>query len=306
MKRLPLHRRTRTILASLSREFGTDIPWAECFAEIAELDEAVRKCFEPAELDQLAILDEGVEVGGTRYYALTLNAEDWFEEWCRKFPDAPEMQVAGWLFAAAHSMEPEVLSREWNDKCKLAERVWMWRAQCGIKREQIAPLQRLLMPRTPWPKESRGPEDELEGYGGYGWLSATLGSVGEDPDYWKNKVPFLKALQRYRDLAMYGEADSEVKNRRWEAWRDEARAEEQVAIRRLKTAWKGFMEVAGLSEDKDATMPETATEEAQEAKETASEPAPSPAPPGPLVIGRPSEEQIRRMVAQKLGEAGGE
>ena len=131
MKRHPLHRRTRQLIAALAKKLGRDVPWADLFAEIAELDEAVRKCFEPAELDAIAILDEGVEVGGTRYYALTLNAEDWFEEWCNQFPNAPEMQVAGFLYASAHSMEPETLLRTWRDKFQLAVKVWLWRARCG-------------------------------------------------------------------------------------------------------------------------------------------------------------------------------
>jgi hypothetical protein len=302
MKRHPLHRRTRGILASVSKELSSEIPWAECFPEIVELDEAVRKCFEPAELDQIAILDEGVEVGGTRYYSLTLNAQDWFEEWCRCWPDAPEMQLAGWLYAAAHSMEPDALLRTWNDKFKLAAHVWLWRCRCGIKRGQIAPLQRLLMPETPWPKDGRNPEDDRDGYGGFGWLTATLGPVDGDPDYWKNKAPFLKALQRYRDLSLYGDADPEIKKRRWETWRDSALAEEQVAIRRLKTAWKAFLELSGKAESKTPPMEELAAETVREAAK-GGKPAKDAGAKFPPI---PTEDQLKAMVMEKIRSRGGE
>lgn len=241
MKRLPLHRRTRQILKELSQKYGTEIPWAELFAEIAELNEAVRKCFEPAELDELAILDAPVEVGGTKFYALTLNAEDWFEAWCKHFPDAPEMQMAGFLYASAHSMEPEALMRTWQDKFKLAEHVWAWRAKCGLKRRQIAPLQQLLMPETPWPKGDEGKGDvEREGYAGFGWMTGVLCTVKPDPDYWRNKVPFLKAMQHYRNAVFYGESNTEIKNARWEQWRNSAQMEEVLAIKHLKEAWEAL------------------------------------------------------------------
>lgn len=241
MKRLPLHRRTRQILSELSQKFGTEIPWADLFAEIAELDESVRKCFEPAELDALAILDAPVEVGGTKFYALTLNAEDWFEEWCRVFPDAPEMQMAGFLYASAHSMEPEALLRTWNDKFKLAEEVWAWRAKCGVKRGQIAPLQRLLMPETPWPRREESDGDvEREGYSGYGWMTAVLCKLKPDPEYWRNKVPFLKAMQHYRDVMLYADGDTDLRNARWKLWQNSAQMEEAIAIKRLKAAWEAL------------------------------------------------------------------
>lgn len=296
MKHLPLHRRTRGILASVSKELSSEIPWAECFPEIAELDEAVRKCFEPAELDAIAILDEGVEVGGTRYWSLTLNAQDWFERWCELWPDAPEMQIAGWLYAAAHSMQPEALLRMWNDKFKLAAHVWLWRCRCGIKRGQIAPLQRLLMPETPWPKENKNPEDEREGYGGFGWLAASLGAVGEDPEYWKNKVPFLKALQRYRDLSLYGDADPDIKKRRWETWRDAAQAEEQVAIRRLKAAWKAFLELSGKAASKVPPMEEMAAETIREA----AKPGKPAMPPEVNLPPMPTGNVLKAMVLEKI------
>ena len=299
MKHLPLHQRTRIVLDGLAKKLGRPVPWAECFAEIAELDEAVRKTFEPAELDQIAILDEGVEVGGTRYYAMTLNAEDWFEEWCRAWPDAPEMQVAGWLYAAAHSMEPEALLRSWNDKFQLAVKVWLWRARCGIKRGQIAPLQRLLMPETPWPKVPTDGDVEREGFAGSGWLTATLGAVGADPDYWKNKVPFLKALQKYRDVTLYGEADKEVKSQRWEQWRDLAAADEWRARKKLEGAWMALEGEDGPEPTPTPPAPEEAPKEAPAAK---AEPQEQPAFDAD---GFPkfTEEQIKRMVMSRVAEA---
>jgi hypothetical protein len=292
MKRLPLHRRTRVILASLEKELGTDVPWADCFAEIAELDEAVRKCFEPAALDALAILDEPVEVGavadtgkrwwqfwrakrkrGTKFWALTLNAEDWFEWFCEQFPDAQEMQTAAWLYASAHSMEPESLPRMGGNKWLLAWRVWLWRCRCGVKRSQIAPLQALLMPGTPWPRGgSQEKGMERDGYAGYGWMMTPLCRLKNDPDWWRNKVPFLKAMQSYLDSTLYGEPDSDVRNARWEQWRTSAQAEEAVAANRLKAAWKAFDEAAVRPAAKTAPEARGGQEEAPEGRETAKEP----------------------------------
>lgn len=257
MKRLPLHRRTRQILDGLSKELHSDIPWADCFAEIAELDEAVRKCFEPSSLEALAILDEPVEVGavedtgkrwwqfwrprkrkGTKFWALTLNAEDWFEWFCGEFPDAEEMQRAAWLYASAHSMEPESLPRMGGNKWLVAWRVWRWRCGCGVRRAQIPLLQRLLMPETPWPKAG-APEPGLErdGYAGYGWMMSPLCRLKADPEWWRNKVPFLKAMQCYLDSTLYGEPDTDVRNARWEQWKSSAQVEEAMAIKRVKDAW---------------------------------------------------------------------
>ena len=298
MKHLPLHRRTLGVLDGMSKALGP-IPWAACFAEIAALDEAVRKTFEPAELDQIAILDEGVEVGGTRYYALTLNAEDWFEEWCRCFPDAPEMQLAGFLYASAHSMEPETLLRTWSDKFQLAVKVWLWRARCGIKRGQIAPLQRLLMPETPWPTVSREGDVEREGYAGAGWLTGTLGAVGGDPDYWKNKVPFLKALQKYRDAFFYREADKDIKAQRWEQWRDLAEADVWRARKRLEAAWKAANGAGGPEPTPTPPAGEEAPTGQPEAKAGQAEAPPSAETPQDGV-----PDAVKRMVMAKLAEMG--
>ena len=316
MKKHPLHRRTRNILSSLAKELGTDVPWADCFAEIAALDEAVRKTFEPAELDQIAILDEGIEIGavedtgrrwwqfwkprsrkGTRFYALTLNAEDWFEEWCRCWPDAPVMQVTGWLYASAHSMEPEALLRTWNDKFQLAAVVWLWRCRCGIKPGQIVALQRLLMPELPWPKSSGHDDVEKEGFAGNGWLTATLGAVGVDPDYWRNKVPMLKALQRYRDMVLYGEADKEVKARRWEQWRDMAEADVWRARKALGAAWKA---IAGADGPKPTPTPPKG-EEAPTGQPEAEKGQPKAKPPVPD-FPTINDETVERMAKAKLAE----
>ncbi len=299
MKHLPLHRQTRAALDGMSKKFGLPIPWAECFAEIAAYDEAIRKTFEPAELDQIAILDEGIEVGGTRYYALTLNAQDWFEEWCRAWPDAPEMQLAGFLYASAHSMEPETLLRTWKDKFKLAVKVWLWRARCGIKRGQIAPLQRLLMPETPWPTVTRDGDVEREGYAGEGWLTGTLGPVGGDPDYWRNKVPFLKALQKYRDAIFYREADKEIKDQRWEQWRDLAAADEFRARKALEAAWLATAAPGGP----EPTPTPPAGEEASTGQPEANAGQAEATTPEPVTEdGVPLE--VKRLVMAKMAEMG--
>lgn len=270
MKRLPLHRRTRQIIAGLAKELGTEIPWQECFAEIGDLDDAVRKTFAPAELDALAILDEPVVVGGTKFYALTLNAEDWFEEWCKRFPDAPEMQMTGLLYASAHSMDPEALLRTWTNKGWLAARVWLWRCRCGIKRGQVEPLTRLIMPDVPWPNPGGDSDEDNEGYSGYGWLSAALGGHDGDVDYWRNKVPMLKALQRYRNLALYGEGDSELRRSRWEQWREDTETEAAVAIRTLKDAWQAVRGPAAPSPSPTPSPAPGSVPGASEGKETAS------------------------------------
>lgn len=303
MKHLPLHRETLAKLDGMSKQFGRPIPWRECFAEIAALDEAVRKTFEPAELDAIAILDEGIEVGGTRYYALTLNAEDWFEEWCRCWPDAPEMQVAGWLYAAAHSMQPEALLRTWNDKFQLAVKVWWWRARCGIKRGQIAPLQKLLMPENPWPTVVHDGDVEREGYAGDGWLTGTLGGVGGDPDYWRNKVPFLKALQKYRDAIFYREADKDVKNERWEQWRDLAAADEWRARKHLEAAWLALEGEDGPEPTNPPPPPEEAPKEEPRAKEGQAEEPPKEPTVQEIVIPTFDENRIKSLVMAKIAEA---
>ena len=319
MRHLPLHRRTKQVLAELAKAYGTEVPWSDCHAEICELDELVRRTLEPAEIDQLAILDEGVEVGavedtgrrwwqfwkprkrrGTRFYALTLNAEDWFEEWCRSFPDAPEMQLAGWLYASAHSMQPEKLMREWNNKYHLAWHVWLWRCRCGIKRGQIAPLQRMLMPETPWPKLGK-PDEDQEGFAGHGWLTAALGTKDGDHEYWKNKVPFVKALQRYRDLSMYGDGDAEIKRERWEQWRTGAEAEVQLCIRRLRKAWEAVQSVG--APDPSTPKPEAdkrnteAPEGVSGAKAEAAQEKPASAPGFAI-----TEESVKEKVMGRLAE----
>jgi len=277
MKSFPLHRRTRSILSQVSAELGTEIPWADCFAEISGLDEAVRKCFEPAELDCIEMLDQPVVVGGTKFWALTLNASDWFEEWCRKFPESPEMQIAGWLYASAHSMDPDALLRTWNDKYKLAWHVWLWRARCGVKSGQIAPLQSLLMPETPWARvEETDGEVEKEGYSAWGWLIATLCRLKNDPDWWRNKVPFLKALQNYKSALLYGETDAKIKDERWEKWQSQAQLDEMMAIRRLKKAWKAFDERSGRKRSVGTSEGVGGQEGASPREETGNAAAPAP------------------------------
>lgn len=322
MKHLPLHRRTKHIISALAKRLESECPWCECFAEIAALDEAVRKTFEPAEIDQIAIMDEGILVGavedtgrkwwqfwkpkklkGTRFHPLTLNAEDWFEEWCRCWPNQPEMQLTGFLYASAHSMEPEALLRTWNDKYALAREVWWWRCRCGIKRGQVAPIQRLLMPETPWPKSSGKGDVEKEGYAGWGWMTAVLCQAKPDPEYWTNKVPMLKALQKYRDIAMYGEMDKEVKSDRWSQWRDMAQAEEWNAKKRLEAAWKA---VAGEKAEAPTTTPPE-EEEGHSGQSEGKDAPPQeerPLAAFPKIDGKTVERMVKAGMAEIAGKKG--
>lgn len=258
----PLHRQTRQIISQVEETLGSKIPWVECFELIADLDVKVRRCFEPAEIDKISILDHPVKAGNTEFYALTLAAQDWFEEFCRCFPEAPTMHEAGWLYASAHSMQSDVLCREWSDLQKLGMEVFKWRASCGVKPGQIEAIKKLLNPELPWPDSKWDTDADKRGYAGVGWITAELCKLRPDPDYWRNNVPMLKALQEYRNSVLYNDSDIEVRHKRMEKWAEAAMFDKQRAIQALIGKFKA---VIGYTEPEPAHAPEKAAEATSEA-----------------------------------------
>lgn len=241
-RRYPLHRRTRQILASLEKEHGAPLPWLDCFELVAEIDEKVRRCFEPAEIDRIAILDQAIRCGNVDFYALSHMALDWYDEFCRSFPNAPAMHEAAYLYASAHSMKPEVLNRAWPEKEKIAWEVFSFRSSCGVKPGQIPALMRLLNPPIPWPESERTDESvERGGYSGSGWMVSDLCKMKQDPEFWRSGCSMLRAMQDYRNCKLYGEPDMKMRNVRWDHWQAAACVDEQKAIRNLSdwlAKWK--------------------------------------------------------------------
>lgn len=234
-RRYPLHRRTRQILASIEKEFGAPVPVIDCFEYIADIDEKVRRCFEPAEVERIEILDQPVRCGKMDFYALSMLAEEWYEEFCRCFPDAPKMQEAGYLYASAHSMNSDVLKKAWPDKQKLAIEVFSWRSECGVKPGQVAALRSAINPPIPWPDAERDDESmDCRGYGGTGWMVSELCKLKQDPEFWRTGCPMLRAVQEYRNCTMYSDGDPKLRNARWDRWQTAACVDEQKAINRLR------------------------------------------------------------------------
>lgn len=150
-RRYPLHRRTRHILASVEKEFGFPVPILDAFVLVSDLDEKVRRTFEPAEIERIEMLDSPVHAGNCDFYALSLFAEEWWEEFCEAFPGSPTMHEAAWLYASAHSMRADVLKKSYADKADVAMEVFKWRAGCGVKPGQVDAIRNLLNPPIPWP-----------------------------------------------------------------------------------------------------------------------------------------------------------
>lgn len=234
-RRYPLHRRTLAILASLEKELGVSIPALECFCHIADLDEKVRRCFEPAEIEHIEILDQPIRAGNCDFYALSMEAVDWYEEFLRSFPNAPKMHEAGWLYASAHSMKPDVLAKAWPEKEKLGWEVFRWRSTCGVKPEQVDLIRRAVNPEIPWPEAEKADEGcERNGYAGNGWMVSELCKLKQDPDFWRKGCPMIRAVQEYRNCSLYAGDDAELRNIRWERWKASACMDEQKAVLRLR------------------------------------------------------------------------
>lgn len=256
-KRYPLHRRTRQILRSLEKDYGDPLPLLDCFELVADLEEKVRRCFEPAEIEHVEMLDQPVHAGNGDFYALSYMAVNFYDEFCRCFPDAPKMHEAAWLYASAHSMRPDVLERAWPDKEKLAWEIFRWVANSGVKPGQFEAIHRILNPPIPWPESCEDASSERRGYGGNGWLVSELCKMKADPDYWRKGCPMLRALQEYRNCTLYGESNSDLRNRRWERWQTAACAEEQKSIRRLSNWLSAYKAARGAQ---DASAPESGPE----------------------------------------------
>lgn len=257
--RYPLHRRTRQILRSLEKDYGDPLPILDCFELVADLEEKVRRCFEPAEIEHIEILDQPVHAGNSDFYALSYMASDFYDEFCRCFPGAPKMHEAAWLYASAHSMRPDVLERAWPDKEKLAWEIFRWVANSGVKPGQFEAIHRILNPPIPWPGTCEDASSERRGYGGNGWLVSELCKMKADPDYWRKGCPMLRALQEYRNCTLYGESNSDLRSLRWERWQTAACAEEQKSIRRLSEWLSAYKAARGSQDASEAeSVPEAA------------------------------------------------
>ena len=111
-------------------------------------------------------------------------------------------------------------------------------------------------------------------------------------------MPFLKALQKYRVASLYGESDKEVRNARWEQWKDMSAADEWRARKKLEDAWRALCGAGGP----EPTNPPPVAEEAATGQPGASAGQAEPPPPAAPEFPQFGEATIKKLVMAKLAE----